>query len=49
MDALPLFLIFKRLICLLFIAQLTLEKPFSHPTLEEGLRTALKHARRQLK
>ena len=26
-----------------------LEKPFYHPTLEEGLRTALKHARRQLK
>lgn len=25
-----------------------LEKPFYHPTLEEGLRTALKHARRQL-
>ncbi|MFU0508561.1 hypothetical protein ACMZ47_02620, partial [Acinetobacter baumannii] len=23
--------------------------PFYHPTLEEGLRTALKHARRQLK
>ncbi|MEJ5138135.1 MULTISPECIES: dihydrolipoyl dehydrogenase [Acinetobacter] len=26
-----------------------LAKPFYHPTLEEGLRTALKHARRQLK
>ncbi|WP_139852962.1 dihydrolipoyl dehydrogenase [Acinetobacter pullicarnis] len=26
-----------------------LEKPFYHPTLEEGLRSALKHARRQLK
>ena len=26
-----------------------LNKPFYHPTLEEGLRTALKHARRQLK
>lgn len=26
-----------------------LEKPFYHPTLEEGLRTALKHGRRQLK
>ncbi len=26
-----------------------LDKPFYHPTLEEGLRTALKHARRQLK
>lgn len=26
-----------------------LENPFYHPTLEEGLRTALKHARRQLK
>lgn len=26
-----------------------LEKPFYHPTLEEGLRTALKHAHRQLK
>lgn len=26
-----------------------LGKPFYHPTLEEGLRTALKHARRQLK
>ncbi|OTG56378.1 dihydrolipoyl dehydrogenase [Acinetobacter sp. ANC 3903] len=26
-----------------------IEKPFYHPTLEEGLRTALKHARRQLK
>ena len=25
-----------------------LEKPFYHPTLEEGVRTALKHARRQL-
>ncbi|TCB49922.1 dihydrolipoyl dehydrogenase [Acinetobacter sp. ANC 4779] len=25
-----------------------LEKPFYHPTLEEGLRTAFKHARRQL-
>lgn len=25
-----------------------LEKPFYHPTLEEGLRSALKHARRQL-
>ena len=25
-----------------------LKKPFYHPTLEEGLRTALKHARRQL-
>lgn len=25
-----------------------LDKPFYHPTLEEGLRTALKHARRQL-
>ena len=25
-----------------------LQKPFYHPTLEEGLRTALKHARRQL-
>ncbi|WP_445116633.1 dihydrolipoyl dehydrogenase [Acinetobacter sp. WZC-1] len=25
-----------------------LKKPFFHPTLEEGLRTALKHARRQL-
>ena len=25
-----------------------LEKPFYHPTIEEGLRTALKHARRQL-
>ena len=25
-----------------------LNKPFYHPTLEEGLRTALKHARRQL-
>ena len=25
-----------------------LEKPFYHPTLEEGLRTALKHAQRQL-
>ena len=25
-----------------------LEKPFYHPTLEEGLRTALKHAKRQL-
>ena len=25
-----------------------LTKPFYHPTLEEGLRTALKHARRQL-
>ena len=26
-----------------------LDKPFYHPTLEEGLRSALKHARRQLK
>ncbi len=26
-----------------------LDKPFYHPTLEEGLRTALKHARRQLR
>ncbi|QIO06928.1 dihydrolipoyl dehydrogenase [Acinetobacter shaoyimingii] len=26
-----------------------LDNPFYHPTLEEGLRTALKHARRQLK
>ncbi|RZG47428.1 dihydrolipoyl dehydrogenase [Acinetobacter wuhouensis] len=26
-----------------------LKKPFYHPTLEEGLRTALKHARRQLR
>ncbi|MDN5513401.1 dihydrolipoyl dehydrogenase [Acinetobacter sp.] len=26
-----------------------IDKPFYHPTLEEGLRTALKHARRQLK
>ena len=26
-----------------------LSKPYYHPTLEEGLRTALKHARRQLK
>jgi dihydrolipoamide dehydrogenase len=26
-----------------------LNKPFYHPTLEEGLRTALKHARRQIK
>ncbi|NNH00173.1 dihydrolipoyl dehydrogenase [Acinetobacter sp. ANC 5414] len=26
-----------------------LDKPFYHPTLEEGLRTAFKHARRQLK
>jgi dihydrolipoamide dehydrogenase len=25
-----------------------LDKPFYHPTLEEGLRTAFKHARRQL-
>ena len=25
-----------------------LAKPFYHPTMEEGLRTALKHARRQL-
>ena len=25
-----------------------LEKPFYHPTLEEGLITALKHAHRQL-
>ena len=25
-----------------------LKKPFYHPTLEEGLRTAFKHARRQL-
>ena len=25
-----------------------LSKPFYHPTLEEGIRTALKHARRQL-
>jgi dihydrolipoamide dehydrogenase len=26
-----------------------IDKPFYHPTLEEGLRTALKHAKRQLK
>lgn len=26
-----------------------LDKPYYHPTIEEGLRTALKHARRQLK
>lgn len=25
-----------------------LEKPFYHPTLKEGLRTAFKHTRRQL-
>jgi len=26
-----------------------LEQPYYHPTLEEGLRTAFKHARRQIK
>lgn len=26
-----------------------INKPYYHPTLEEGLRTALKHARRQLR
>lgn len=42
-----------HLLAWLIHAELNLEdaliKPFYHPTLEEGLRTALKHARRQLK
>lgn len=41
-----------HLLCWIMSEDLTihqiLEKPFYHPTLEEGLRTALKHARRQL-
>lgn len=41
-----------HLLCWMITEDLTLDhllaKPFYHPTLEEGLRTALKHARRQL-
>ena len=41
-----------HLLCWIMSEDLTireiLEKPFYHPTLEEGLRTAFKHARRQL-
>ncbi|TCB34149.1 dihydrolipoyl dehydrogenase [Acinetobacter sp. ANC 4910] len=41
-----------HLLCWMIAEDLTLDhllaKPFYHPTLEEGLRTALKHARRQL-
>lgn len=41
-----------HLLCWMISEKLTiddiLEKPFYHPTLEEGLRTALKHAKRQL-
>ena len=40
-----------HLLCWMISEDLTidqiLEKPFYHPTLEEGLRSALKHARRQ--
>lgn len=44
---------FAHLLALMIAQQLTIDEillqPFYHPTLEEGLRTALKHARRQLK
>lgn len=43
----------SHLLSWIIAEQLTIDeilaKPFYHPTLEEGLRTALKHARRQLK
>jgi dihydrolipoamide dehydrogenase len=41
-----------HLLCRVLSEELTLdeilEKPFYHPTLEEGFRTAFKHARRKL-